>query len=146
MTSSFLRAAVLVSILAGSESGCVPGQAGGHSAVEPKSKPEEQQTDVDPIVKLLRSRSPGLLVTRTASGEIAVQLIKGPTSFYSGTAPLYVLDDVPFPTGPGGALTGVNPYDIESIKALTRPEDIGIYGVRAANGVIVITTKKHGKN
>lgn len=90
MTSSFLRAGVLVSILAGSESGCVPGQAGGHSAVEPKSKPEEQQTDVDPIVKLLRSRSPGLLVTRTASGEIAVQLIKGPTSFYSGTAPLYV--------------------------------------------------------
>lgn len=102
--------------------------------------------DVDPIVKLLRSRSPGLLVTRTSSGDIAVQLIQGPTSFYGSTQPLYLLDDVPFSAGPGGALTGVNPYDIESIKALKRPEDIGIYGVRGANGVIVITTKKHAKN
>lgn len=86
------------------------------------------------------------MVTRTSSGDIAVQLIKGPSSFYGSSEPLYLLDDVPFRPAPGGGLTGVNPYDIESIKALTRPEDIGIYGVRGANGVIVITTKKHGQN
>lgn len=145
MTTAFLRAALFLSILAEVADGCVSGQTRGHSAVEPKSKPEAEQADADPIVKLLRSRSPGLVVTRTPSGDIAVQLIKGPTSFYGSSEPLYVLDDVPFPAGPGGALTGVNPYDIESIKALTRPEDIGIYGVRGANGVIVITTKKHEK-
>jgi TonB-dependent SusC/RagA subfamily outer membrane receptor len=145
MTSSILRAALLVSILAGAVGGCASSQARGQSAVEPQSKPEEQ-TEVDPIVKLLRARSPGLMVTRTASGDIAVQLVQGRTSFYGSSDPLYVLDDVPFRPGLNGALTGVNPYDIESIKALTRPEDVAIYGVRGANGVIVITTKKPAKN
>ena len=146
MTSSLFRAALFVSILVAATGGCGSGQARGHSAVEPKSKPGEEQTELDPVVKVLQSRSPGVLITRTSTGDIAVQLIRGPTSFYSSSGPLYLLDDAPFPAGPGGALTGVNPYDIESIKALTRPEDIGIYGVRGANGVIVITTKKPGKS
>ena len=38
----------------------------------------------------------------------------------------------------------INPNDIESIKVLKNPEDISIYGVRGANGVVVITTKKGG--
>jgi TonB-dependent SusC/RagA subfamily outer membrane receptor len=55
-----------------------------------------------------------------------------------------VIDDVPFQPGPSGALTGINPYDIESIKVLTNPADVGIYGIQGANGVILIKTKRAG--
>ena len=98
----------------------------------------------EPIEKVLQAKVPGLVVSRTTDGGIAVQ-IRGASSFYSGSEPLYVIDDVPIQPGPGGALTGVNPHDIESIKVLKNPADTGIYGMRGANGVIVITMKKPGK-
>jgi TonB-dependent starch-binding outer membrane protein SusC len=85
------------------------------------------------------------MVTRAANGEIAVQLVKGPTSFYSSNDPLFLVDQVPYKPGPNGTLVGINPYDIESIEALTKPEETTMYGVRASNGVIVITLKKPGK-
>ena len=56
-----------------------------------------------------------------------------------------MIDDVPISAGPNGTLTGVNPYDIESIKVLKDPADTGIYGIRGGNGVILITTKHAGK-
>ena len=59
--------------------------------------------------------------------------------------PLYVVDDVPIKAGPGGALNGINPYNIESIKVLKDPADTGIYGIRGGNGVIVIKMKKPGR-
>jgi len=55
---------------------------------------------------------------------------------------LFVIDDVPMEAGPGGALRGINPYDIESIKVLKDPAETGIYGMRGANGVILIKMKK----
>jgi len=57
---------------------------------------------------------------------------------------LYVIDDVPIAPGSTGILTGINPYDIETIKVLKDPADTGIYGIRGANGVILITTKHAG--
>jgi TonB-dependent SusC/RagA subfamily outer membrane receptor len=53
-----------------------------------------------------------------------------------------VLDGVPITPGPGGSLTGIDPYDIESIKVLKDPADTAMYGMRGANGVIIITTKR----
>ena len=47
--------------------------------------------------------------------------------------------------GSGGALTGINPYDIESIKVLKDPAETSVYGVGGGNGVILITTKRPGK-
>ena len=99
----------------------------------------------EPIERVLQAKVPGLIVSRTPDGGIAVN-IRGPASFYGGSAPLYVLDDVPFEAGPGGVIAGLNIHDIESIRVLKNPEDIGVYGVRGANGVIVIKTKKPGKN
>ena len=58
---------------------------------------------------------------------------------------LYVVDGVTIQPGPNGALTGINPYDIESIKVLKDPADTSMYGMRGANGVIVVTTKKPGR-
>jgi len=64
----------------------------------------------------------------------------------ASNAPVYVVDDVPVQPGPGGALIVINPHDIESIKVLKDPADTGIYGMRGANGVILITTKRPGKH
>lgn len=97
----------------------------------------------EPIEKIIQAKIPGVLVSRTPDGGIAIQ-IHGPSSFFSSSAPLYVVDDVPFEAGPNGALSGLNPHDIESIRVLKDPADTGIWGVRGANGVIVITTKRPG--
>jgi TonB-dependent starch-binding outer membrane protein SusC len=92
------------------------------------------------IEKLLMGRAPGVIVGRTADGGISVR-IRGPASFYASGEPLYVLDGSPIEAGPGGALSGINPWDIESIRVLKNPGDTAIYGMRGVNGVIVITTR-----
>src|SRR5438046_4846532 len=50
----------------------------------------------------------------------------------------YVLDGVVIDPGPKGYLTGVNPNDIESIEVLKEPAETALYGLRGANGVIII--------
>jgi len=99
-----------------------------------------QQTGAEPIEKLLMSRSPGVWVGRGSDGGIAVR-IRGGSSLMGNNEPLYIVDGSPFQPGPGGSLTGINPYDIESIKVLKEAADLSMYGVRGANGVIVIKTK-----
>ncbi len=86
------------------------------------------------------TRFPGVYVTRTSDGSIAVR-IRGTTSIHGSNAPLYVIDDIPITPGPGGSLQGINPLDIESIEVLTDPASTTRYGIRGANGVIVIKTK-----
>jgi TonB-dependent SusC/RagA subfamily outer membrane receptor len=98
----------------------------------------------EPIERVLQSKYPGVQITRTGDG-IAIE-IRGPGSFFSSGAALYVVDGVPMPTGRGAGITGLNPYDIESIRVLKNPEDIGIYGIRGSNGVVLITTKRPGKH
>jgi TonB-dependent SusC/RagA subfamily outer membrane receptor len=95
----------------------------------------------EPIEKMLQGKVPGLLVSRTGDGQIAVQ-IRGATSFAERTqTPLYILDGLPFQPGKGGVLSGVDPYSIQEIKVL-RGTEAGIYGIEGANGVILIKTKR----
>jgi TonB-dependent SusC/RagA subfamily outer membrane receptor len=56
-----------------------------------------------------------------------------------------VVDGQVIQAGPNGSLSGINPYDIESIKVLKDPASLTMYGSRGANGVIVIKTKKGGR-
>jgi TonB-dependent SusC/RagA subfamily outer membrane receptor len=140
MTFSLLRATLSVWVLIGLAAGCASRNPGRESP----SKPTGTLNAGDPIERMLQAQDPSLLVRRTADGGIAIQ-IRGTSSFYGSNQPLYVIDDVPMDAGPGGALTGVNPHDIESIKVLKNPSDIGIYGIRGANGVIVIKTKAPGR-
>jgi len=100
----------------------------------------EHSSDL-PLEVQLQARSAGLVIVPGTGG---VQ-IRGPSSFMSGSEPLYVVDGVQWTAGSGGVLSGINPHDIESIKLLKNPEDIAVYGVRGGNGVIVITTKRPGK-
>jgi TonB-dependent SusC/RagA subfamily outer membrane receptor len=94
-----------------------------------------------PIEKVLAGRVAGVNVTRTPDGGIAVR-IRGASSVYGNNEPLYIVDGIPIQAGPGGALTGINPYDIESIRVLKDAADIAMYGSRGANGVIIVKTKR----
>jgi len=89
------------------------------------------------ITDQLQGRVAGVsVVTSGRPGSIGDIKIRG-TSFFGGNNPLYVID---------GVLTGdspnLNPNDIETIQVLKDASSTAIYGNRAANGVIIITTKK----
>jgi TonB-dependent SusC/RagA subfamily outer membrane receptor len=92
------------------------------------------------IEEVLKGRVAGVTVTRI-DGGLAVR-IRGATSIYGSNEPLYVLDGIAIQPGPGGSLAGLDPYDIESIEVLKNPADTALYGMRGANGVIVIKTKR----
>lgn len=98
----------------------------------------------DPIEKTLAARVPGVLITRTPDGTLAIR-IRGNSSINGNFEPLFVIDGMAIQPGPGGALTGINPHDIASIEVLKDAASLSYYGVRAANGVILIKTK-HNTN
>jgi TonB-dependent SusC/RagA subfamily outer membrane receptor len=116
---------------------------------EPAAAPTPPRDDVtaedierspgQPIEEILKDKVAGVTVTQTQGG-LSVR-IRGVSSFYGNNEPLYVLDDVPITPGPGGVLSGIGPYDIESIRVLKDPADTALYGMRGANGVILIRTK-----
>jgi len=102
---------------------------------------EIRQNPSQSIEQHLMRKCPSCIVTVTADGRIAIR-IRGRGTIVGSSEPLYVIDGVPIAPGPGGALSGINPYDIETIEVLTDPASISMYGSRGANGVIVITTKQ----
>jgi len=146
MTSSASRAVLLAGVVV-FMAGCARHPSGARSTSTPQTtvtSEDIQRNPGQPIEKVLEGRFPGVEVSRTTDGGIAVR-IRGATSFSGGTEPLYVVDGVPIQAGPGGALTGINPNDIESIKVLKDAADTAMYGMRGANGVIVIKTKRPGR-
>lgn len=101
------------------------------------------ENTAEPIEVVLQRKVQGVIVTRSADGGIALQ-IRGSSSFINGaTPPLFVLNGAPFTPGHNGALSGINPHDIESIRVLTTAQS-AIYGVQGAHGVIEIRTKIPG--
>lgn len=101
----------------------------------------------------LAGRSAGVQVTAANGvlGEAPRIRIRGIGSITSGTYPLIVVDGMPVFTGDVGgyastnAMADINPADIESVEILKDGSATAIYGSRAANGVILITTKKGTK-
>ena len=71
-------------------------------------------------------------------GTSANIFIRGIGSINASTAPLYVLDGVPY----GTDISGINPADIESMTVLKDAAAAALYGARGANGVVLITTKQ----
>lgn len=142
------RAAVALGVLVGVFSACAHTPETTEAAAAPDRSPPDPSTvtaeDIDrqpgeSLEQILAGRISGVEVYRTPDG-IAIR-IRGGTSLYGSNEPLYVIDGIPVTAGPGGNLTGINPYNIESIKVLKDPVDTTMYGIRGANGVIVITTK-----
>lgn len=96
------------------------------------------------IEQQLMAKVPGITVSRTSSGALAIR-IRGGGSLNGNNSPLYVVDGLAVEAGPEGEMPGINPYDIESIKVLKDTEAMTLYGSRGANGVIIITTKRSNK-
>lgn len=86
----------------------------------------------------LQGRMPGVQVTRSNGepGSGSTIKIRGLGSLRSNNSPLVLVD------GFSGNLDGINPHDIESISVLKDASAASIYGARAANGVILVTTKR----
>ena len=118
-----------------------PGTAGAPApAANTITADDLERAGDDAIVKTLSNKVPGVWVSTTADGHLTVR-IRGSSSINGNLEPLYVIDGMAVQAGPGGALNGINPHDIESIEVLKDAASLSYYGVRAANGVIVIKTK-----
>ncbi|WP_161554519.1 SusC/RagA family TonB-linked outer membrane protein [Sinomicrobium soli] len=116
--------------------------------------------DQNRIDNMLKGQVPGLSITSISGevGSVPMVKIRGTSTLTGNTSPLWVVDGVvledPVPLTPtelntpdvvnriGNALSGINPQDIETITVLKDASATAIYGVRAAGGVIVLTTKR----
>ncbi|MDQ6635720.1 MAG: TonB-dependent receptor plug domain-containing protein [Gemmatimonadota bacterium] len=131
--------------LIGLVAGCSSSTANNGPAPAPMVTSEDiARNPGESIERTIQAKSSGVLITRCPDGSIALQ-IRGTSSWDASSRPLYVIDGSPMEPGAGGVLSGVNPYDIESIRVLKDPADIAVYGMRGANGVILVTTKRPGK-
>jgi TonB-dependent starch-binding outer membrane protein SusC len=144
MTSLSSRLLLPLGFAAVLVAGCKSGQRSTNTTPPPSASEltskDIEQAPGQSIEEILKGRVAGVTVTRT-DGGISVR-IRGASSLYANTEPLYVLDGVAIQPGAGGSLTGIDPYDIESIEVLKDPADTAMYGMRGANGVIVIKTKR----
>lgn len=95
---------------------------------------------VTSVTKALDGLVPGVIMTNGggAPGSNAGMLIRGVGSVNASSSPLYVLNGVPY----DGAIAAINTQDIESVTILKDAAAAALYGSRAANGVVMITTKK----
>ena len=92
------------------------------------------------VTRALEGMVAGVQMT-TTSGSLGSQpsiVIRGVSSINAGTAPLYIVDGVPY----SGTIDNLNSADIESMTVLKDAASNALYGARGANGVIMITTKK----
>jgi TonB-dependent starch-binding outer membrane protein SusC len=126
-----------------------------------KASDIEKQPVQNPLLAL-QGRVPGLFIVQNnglPGGGVTVR-VQGQNSIGNGNDPFYVIDGTPYysqlpATGPdevlgfsgqyganGNPLNYINPSDIESIEVLKDADATAIYGSRAANGAILITTKK----
>jgi TonB-dependent SusC/RagA subfamily outer membrane receptor len=112
--------------------------SGATQSLDAKELKGEQ---VQSVEDLIQGRFAGVQVVRLPGGGFSLR-IRGAGSFTGGNEPLYVVDGIALPPAPGGALIGVDPRDIESIQVLKDASATSWYGVRGANGVIVIKTKR----
>lgn len=105
-----------------------------------------EKVPVTSLDQALQGRAAGVQVTNndaSPGGNVSV-LIRGVGSLaQNGNGPLYVIDGYPVSTG---GINNINPNDIASIDILKDASATAIYGIRAANGVIIVTTKKGKKD
>ena len=123
---------------------------------------ELTQVSQENVLSSLSGRLPGVTINQTSGpGSSMSMVIRGATSLTTDNQPLFVVDGVPMSNSLnnvrqngdgnqvdyGNAISDINPDDIESISVLKGPSAAALYGTRAGNGVVIITTKsgKSGK-
>ena len=107
-------------------------------AVAVVSAKELTATPAASVTQMLQGKASGVVVGNDNSpGGGTMVRIRG-FGTINNNSPLYVIDGVPTQ----GTLNNINPYDIESMQVLKDASAASIYGARAANGVVIITTKR----
>lgn len=104
------------------------------------------------MVNGLQGKVSGVTIVNSggAPGSSSVMLIRGGTSITGDNQPLFVVDGIPIDNSTSSSLevasanraSDINPEDIESISILKGPSAAALYGIQAANGAVIITTKK----
>lgn len=109
-------------------------------AVSSVSAEEIDDIPVQTIDQALRGRVPGLRITKRSGqpGASSIARIRGINSIQGGNNPLIIVDGFPIT----GGLDFIDPNDVASVEILKDASSTAIYGARASNGVIMITTKK----
>ncbi len=125
----------------------------GYSVTEVGSEDIESTPATD-VVNALAGKVAGVRINNStgAAGGSSFVEIRGSASILGNNQPLYVIDGIPIQSGGGSGGTGgvafsnrtidINPDDIESMSVLKGAAATALYGLRAGNGVIMITTKK----
>lgn len=110
--------------------------SGAVSSIQPTKY--QQYTNMEDLF----ARIPGVHVVRRGPGDFSLR-IRGFTSLSGGTDPLLVIDGIAVSQwGTSGALASLNPKDVARVDVLKDGGAAAIYGVRGANGVVLITTKR----
>ncbi|MEO9968180.1 MAG: SusC/RagA family TonB-linked outer membrane protein [Reichenbachiella sp.] len=131
----------------------------GYAVTEVDGKELAQIKTINPV-NALSGKVAGVDISQpnTGAGGSSKVIIRGNSKITGTNQPLYVIDGVPMDNGgfgeageyggidQGDGISSVNPDDIESISVLKGPAAAALYGSRAGNGVIMITTKKWSKN
>ncbi|WP_163713241.1 SusC/RagA family TonB-linked outer membrane protein [Mangrovibacterium lignilyticum] len=104
------------------------------------------------LEQAIQGRAAGVYVTQNSGqpGGGMSMIIRGVSTINGSTEPLYVIDGLQIGgssveygnTSSSNALSGINPSDIEDVQILQGPSATAIYGSRATNGVVIITTKR----
>lgn len=106
------------------------------ASIKPENMTKVATSDIG---EMLRGKAAGVLVTLAngAPGSSSNILIRGQNSINGGNSPIVIVDGVPV-----GNINDINPNDISSVEILKDAAAQSIYGARASNGVILITTKR----
>ncbi|HEU5186198.1 MAG TPA: TonB-dependent receptor plug domain-containing protein [Gemmatimonadaceae bacterium] len=115
---------------------------GGHpmGAVRSLGPAELSRRRVRRVEELLAGRVAGVRVLPTPNGGFTI-LIRGVTTLYGYSEPLYIVDGMAVTVQPGEGLNWLDPADILQIDVLKDPAETSMYGGRGANGVIIIRTR-----
>ena len=109
------------------------------------------ETPVTSVDKMLAGKMAGVQITASSGqpGANSQIRVRGTSSVNASNEPLWVVDGIPVMSGnqtyftnTGNAIASINPSDIESITVLKDAAAASVYGSRAANGVILVTTKR----
>ncbi|MEX2513925.1 MAG: SusC/RagA family TonB-linked outer membrane protein [Cyclobacteriaceae bacterium] len=118
------------------------------------------QVSQENVLSSLAGRMPGVTINQTSGpGSSMSMVIRGATSLTTDNQPLFVVDGVPMSNSLnnisqngdgnqvdyGNAISDINPDDIANISVLKGPSAAALYGTRAGNGVVIITTKSGSK-
>ncbi|TRX59954.1 TonB-dependent receptor [Fulvivirga sp. M361] len=118
---------------------------GSVAQVKAKDLPIMPSANLEPM---LQGKVPGLSITNSSGepGAASIVQLRGGASIGGNNSPLIILDG--FPLDNAGDLRQIAPQDVASVEVLKDASTIAIYGTRAANGLILITTKRgtEGRN